>query len=318
MILDFKEIPQANLGNGDQDEFELFARDFLKFLGYKIVLNPDRGADGKKDLIIEEMRKGLSGESIIRWLVSCKHYAHSGKSISDNDEPNIQDRVSVHKCNGFIGFYSTIPATSLSANLEGLKDSIPYQTFDRGSIEKLLLDSPEGLKLARRFFPKSIESYSKEHPQPKDILSVDPQIPCELCEKNIIEESELGPGIFVMLSEIKYAENGDYIIGNFVDGYFSCKGRCDSILKQEYKEKGDYINGWIDISKFKSPIGYVKNLIGLLNYMSRNEKMILEKDCMRKFKDLIIHTFPYVARESTTKEQEEIDELIKLGLGDFI
>jgi hypothetical protein len=113
MILNFKEIPQANLGNGQQDTFEFFSRDFLGIFGYEIIQNPDRWVDGKKDLIIHETRKGLTGETKIKWLVSCKHHAHSGKSVSDMDEPNILDRITVHNCDGFIGFYSIIPSTSL-------------------------------------------------------------------------------------------------------------------------------------------------------------------------------------------------------------
>lgn len=73
MLLDFKEIPQANLGSGNQDTFELFARDFLQILCYEIIQHPDRGADGKKDLIVRESRLGLSGVSHLKWLVSCKH-----------------------------------------------------------------------------------------------------------------------------------------------------------------------------------------------------------------------------------------------------
>jgi len=72
MILDFKEIPQANKGDGRQDTFELFSRDFFEILGYEIIQHPDRGADGKKDLIICESRVGISGVSQIKWLVSCK------------------------------------------------------------------------------------------------------------------------------------------------------------------------------------------------------------------------------------------------------
>jgi hypothetical protein len=44
--LDFREIPQANAASGEQDEFELFARDFLAYLGYAIISEPDRGQDG--------------------------------------------------------------------------------------------------------------------------------------------------------------------------------------------------------------------------------------------------------------------------------
>ena len=60
-MIDFKEIARANTGNGNQDSFELFARDFLNTLGYIIISEPSRGADGGKDLIVKEIRKGISG-----------------------------------------------------------------------------------------------------------------------------------------------------------------------------------------------------------------------------------------------------------------
>ena len=55
-VLNFKEIPEAHKGSGLQDTFELFARDFLVFMGYTIVVDPSRGADGGSDLIVEEKR----------------------------------------------------------------------------------------------------------------------------------------------------------------------------------------------------------------------------------------------------------------------
>ena len=120
-ILDFKEIPRANVSNGEQDRFELFARDFLEYLGYKIVIDPNRGADGGVDVLVEEKRTGVGGETVIRWLVSCKHKAHSGQSVTPQDEANIRDRVDANNCHGFIGFYSTLPSTGLSKNLEGMR-----------------------------------------------------------------------------------------------------------------------------------------------------------------------------------------------------
>lgn len=63
MLIDFKEIPQANIGGGLQDTFELFARDFLELLDYHIIQNPGRGADRKKDLIVSEERKGVGGKT---------------------------------------------------------------------------------------------------------------------------------------------------------------------------------------------------------------------------------------------------------------
>ena len=104
MILDFREIPEAHKGSGVQDTFELLAREFLHFLDFQIVEEPARGADGKRDLIVQESRKGVVGKTEFRWLVSCKHKAHSGRSINEDDEPNILDRVRSHGCHGFLGF----------------------------------------------------------------------------------------------------------------------------------------------------------------------------------------------------------------------
>jgi hypothetical protein len=112
--LNFTEISQANKTNGEQDKFELFARDVLACLGFKIVEGPGRGADLGKDLVVEEARFGVLGESVIRWLVSCKHFAHSGRAVSPDDERNIRERVEAHKCQGFMGFYSTLPTSALT------------------------------------------------------------------------------------------------------------------------------------------------------------------------------------------------------------
>ena len=93
---------------------------FLSYLGYRIVEDPARGADGKKDLIVEEVLTGVAAEQTIRWLVSCKHYAHTGKSVPDSDEINILERLRQHGCDGFMGFYSTLPA-ELYDKIEPLK-----------------------------------------------------------------------------------------------------------------------------------------------------------------------------------------------------
>jgi Holliday junction resolvase-like predicted endonuclease len=97
MTLDFKEIPQGNIANGQQDTFELFARDFFEKLGFEILQHPSRGADGKKDLIVMEVIKSKTGIIKIKWLVSCKHKAHSGKSVSEDDEINILERIETEK-----------------------------------------------------------------------------------------------------------------------------------------------------------------------------------------------------------------------------
>ncbi len=162
--IDFKEIPEAHLGGGLQDTFELFARDYLACIGYKIEEDPSRGADGGKDIIVTEVRKGIGGETIIKWLVSCKHKAHSGASINPSDEANINDRVSTHNCNGFIGFYSTLASSGLANTLESFKKKMEVIVYDKEKIESNLLKTSEGLQLALRYFPKSTKEWIDKNP----------------------------------------------------------------------------------------------------------------------------------------------------------
>ncbi len=161
MIIDFKEIPEANLGGGKQDTFELFGRDFLQELGFEIIRQPDRGPDGKKDIIVQEVRNGVGGTTTINWLVSCKHFAHSKKSsaVKDTDEPNILERLTSNNCQGFIGIYSTIASSSLSNMLYGNKEKFEYQIFDHERIEKQILDNNQRHLLFKRYFTNSYDKH---------------------------------------------------------------------------------------------------------------------------------------------------------------
>lgn len=188
MILNLKEIPQANRGGGLQDTFELFARDFLSHLGYVIVEEPDRGADGKRDLIVEERIQGVSGEFSIRWLVSCKHYAHSGKAVKDSDEINIIERLEQHCCDGFMAVYSTLCSTSLSGVLNGIRrKGRRVVVYDYEKIELNLLKSDvEGHKICFRYLPISFKKYSQEHPGIAQIYDRNLPIICEHCGKDLL------------------------------------------------------------------------------------------------------------------------------------
>src|SRR5688572_5681833 len=111
MLIDFKEIRR------DGEDWESFARDFLVELGFSVDTPPDRGADGGKDILLLEQLEGRLNNYPFRWLVSCKHNAHSGKSVNEQDEPNIVERVKSFRAEGFLGFYSTLPSTGLSNRL---------------------------------------------------------------------------------------------------------------------------------------------------------------------------------------------------------
>ncbi|ASN85125.1 hypothetical protein D5073_21040 [Pectobacterium versatile] len=156
--LDLKEISPAHEGL-ERDQFELFARDFLLAQGFVVVSDPDRGPDGGRDLIVEEERFGPGGKNTIRWLVSCKHKAHSGSSVSPSDDTNIRDRLETHSCQGFIAFYSTIPSSGLAQTLTALRPNYEYIQYDCEAIERQLLENPRGRGLAARYTPVSFNKW---------------------------------------------------------------------------------------------------------------------------------------------------------------
>lgn len=152
MLIDFKEIPESNAHPKDQDLFEKFCRDFFKVLGFEILSEPARGADGGMDIkVLEVNSNGLK----MTWLVSCKHYAHSGKSITKKIESDIRDRLERFNCDGFIGFYSTTPNQSLANDLMARVDKIPYRFFDSERIETEIIGIRKFENLFLRYFPKS-------------------------------------------------------------------------------------------------------------------------------------------------------------------
>lgn len=306
MILDFKEIPEANTGSGLQDTFELFTRDFLAYLGYRIIQDPDRGADGKKDLIVEEVIKGITSEYTIRWLVSCKHYAHSGAAVKDSNEINISDRIKQHDCDGFMGVYSTLAAVSLSGLLNGQKHSI---IFDREKIESRLLENIDGHKIAARFFPISFSNYKFENPIPAQIFSDNEPILCERCNKNLLLDTEHGNYVCVKLPP-EYDDEGNNIQPDqtIKDIYFSCKD-CGHFLEREYYDLGYSDAGWEDIDDICIPTIWLLRFMAFVNGIHKDQS--LDDKAFDVMKQLFIRTYPYVARHQTTKEKERVSTLMQ-------
>ena len=313
--IDFKEIPQANVANGDQDLFELFAREFLKTLGYTIISDPNRGADGGRDIIVEEIRSGIGGKTAVKWLVSCKHKAHSGQSVSPSDEANIRDRVEAHGCNGFIGFYSTLPSSGLATVLEGIKDKIQVQGYDRERIESELLRSSICSVLAKRFFPVSYAKWKSEHPSPADVFSGAPlTLHCDNCGDDLLHPQP--KGIVVILERIRrdYERDPEVI----EDIYWCCKGQCDRSLKATHRNP-TLTDGWEDIPDIMIPLTYARFIFAPMNKMHRG--VTFSDSAFEKYKEFLLTLYPYIVRTATEQERERIQSLMLIpsfmgGLGD--
>jgi len=303
-VLDFKEIPEAHKASGLQDTFELFARDFLAFMGYKILTDPDRGADGGVDLLVEEKRTGIGGETIIKWLVSCKHKAFSGNSVSPTDDANIRDRVEANECKGFIGFYSTLASTGLATNLEGMKNKFEYQIFDKEKIEGKLLHSAKGLEIAERYFPESLANWRTENPQPAEIFITKPSLKCKACEKELLEQDD--NGVITLWQKIRT----DYETEpqHFEHVFWTCRGRCDDVLTRHIRSQNrNLIDGWEDISDVMMPTIFIKWVMSIMN--EQRSGVIYSDEAYSNLKEFLLQVFPYVSRHLTSKEKERVKSL---------
>jgi hypothetical protein len=225
-ILKLTEIPNAQSGP-ERDQFELFAREFLHYAGFQILEHPSRGADAGADLIVEETRTGPGGESSVRWLVSCKHYAHSGKSVTPNDDTNIRDRLGYHRCAGFIAFYSTVASGGLKTFLEGLRPDFDLLMLDSELIERGLLEKPEGRGLAARFMPSSFQQWHRQSVGVELVASADPQrfrtsfflrAPHRELKTGMKEASARNLPIFVVIYDAAHPQRSrlDYCLGYFM------------------------------------------------------------------------------------------------------
>lgn len=301
-LLDFKEIPEAHRATGAQDTFELLARDFFILFGYKILRDPSRGADGGCDMIIEETRTGVGGETKVKWLVSCKHKAHSGASVLKSDEPEIKDSVESNGCHGFIGFYSTLASSGLAQKIQGIS-SLEHQFFDSSKIEQFLLSTERGCELARRYFPISYERWLSENPKKAQIFSDTKGLLCANCGEDITEGRK---GIVVAWEKYRNAEE-DTIVRHVKTFYWCCKGTCDRRLHDLHKESG-YIDKWEDIHDLHIPTIYIRWVMGLLNHIYGDYQY--SPEAFEAQKEMLIELFPYVTRDLT---KAELDRVYRLG-----
>lgn len=305
-IINFKEIPQANISNGDQDTFELFSRDFLEMLGLKAISGPDRGQDGGRDIIIIEKRKGVVGISEIRWLVSCKHKAHSGNSVLDSDEIDISDRIRAHNASGFIGFYSTIISSPLGRKLENLKHNFEIMIFDRERIEQILLESENGRKLAKRYFLKSFSDWENHNMAPSNFLTTYEPLKCKCCGKDLLDREIIKQtmGIIVFVEDMEYAEEKEFKQSKYIDIYWACKGECDRKLEKRYQGRKNSTT-WEDISDIAIPGKYVMWNMTILNRIHDKDD-IFEDIAYKRLKEFIIKVSQIVLRNQTEDQLERI------------
>jgi len=297
-IIDFKEIPQANIANGEQDTFELFARDFFNELGFIIVEAPSRGSDEGKDLLIEEEVKGIISKKNKRWLVSCKHKSFSGNSVGRDEEIDITGRIEEHNVDGFIAFYSTLPSSGLIKKMMPLMNNNQISIWDREKIEDKLISNIRLRVVFKRYFPESYKQWNLNAPNPVLNKKYEPLL-CMNCGKDILHDKS-GIVAFVIKSELVNEKNVD----EYIDFYWACKGNCDRVLQSSYDE----ITAWEDFQDLSIPLIYIRWCIATINNL-HSGRIIFTDKAIERFTEFTIKMSQLVFKETTEEQWERINSL---------
>lgn len=306
-IVNFLEIPKANRGGKDQDAFELFGRDFLERFGFKVLQHPARGADSGRDLIVQERRLGIAGETDVTWLVSCKHFAHSGKAVGVEDESSVLERVKAAKTDGFLGFYSTLPSSGLSTRLRELENDLVSMIFDSAKIEDQLVTASGMASVFARYFPQSYAAWKVANPKRAELLFEDETLACECCGCDLLRPEKFGKSILVMWRN--YVRDKDEP-EPFDTVYCCCKGKCDHALREKYggQERRDR---WEELKEFTIPTLYIINVMNIQAWLNDGYKFTDE--ALAKLRRILILAFHHVSRDLTDREREIVKLNINTG-----
>lgn len=151
--INFTELASSVRGEGLEG--------LTRLLGLRLGLEPDwtgRGPDGGRDLIFTQTISSPLKVSI-RWLVSCKDYASSGKSVPETDlPPSFDGKLIQHQAQGFLLVTTTIPGTNTKSILDQIALNRKYFTdvWDEHRLREMLIQ-PKNEDLLKLYLPRSYE-----------------------------------------------------------------------------------------------------------------------------------------------------------------
>lgn len=275
------------------DDWEAFCRDYLVAIGFVVDRPPGRGPDGGQDLLVREQLRGKLATQNFVWLVSCKHYAGSGKSVGTGDEQNIVDRITHHDANGFIGFYSTVASSSLIDRLKEYRDQetiSSFEIFDGTRIENSFHDvGLSGVLL--QHLPNAHTNLRPIHP----LLDQYTPLNCEVCGKDLLQDSLLGQ----FRGEIVFGarENGET-----VSVHVCCKHPCDDQICRVLHARG-LADLWDDIEDYCNPLIFLRHITGYINQM-RNEPASFSDEAHARMIEIYLAVSQRTLRQTSLEDRE--------------
>lgn len=281
----------------DGDTWEHFARDFLKEMGFKIEVEPGRGPDRGRDIVVSEQVQGILHGDTFRWLVSCKHNAAGGTSVG-TEEGDIGDRCRRNQCGGFMGFYSTVASAALIDRLEELKREraiSDYRVFNSRTIEGQII--ARGMtKISLRYIPRS---YGTLRPIQK-FFNDYVELKCATCHEDVLSTSVTEHFTAIAI----FAEDQSGIRQEI---HIAHKGKCDENLTRRLTGLG-YVTGWQDVTDLTNPLIYLHYIMGHINQLQAGEKF---SEQAHEFTKSLILALAQRTLRDVTKEDEERYALIK-------
>jgi hypothetical protein len=292
-MIDWREIQNA-------DTWELFARDFLAELGFVIEIGPGRGPDAGRDLLVSEQLKGTLHTTKFTWLVSCKHFAGSGKSVGTEHETNITDRLEQHSSDGFLGFYSTLPSSALISRLQEYQQQGRLKAcmvFDAKKIESHFITSGFS-KLALRYFP---QSYGQLRPI-QQLLGEIVELHCDECGANILTRSVRDRARANLVWATPMQGGVEYR-----ELFVVCKGQCDERLQEKLLARG-CTSGWEEVDDLMNPLLFLKNMLTYMNQLREDPRKVSD-DVHKRMKEIYVALAQRTLREITKEDTERFKDL---------
>ena len=82
-------------------------------------------------------------------------------------------------------------------------------------------------------------------------------------------------------------------------------------------QNGILIDEWADISDYLSPVTYIKKQMAWMNAI-QIDRETLSIEAFDKLKKLFLNSFPFISREQTTEEKENVKFYLENGLMDWL
>jgi len=299
MSIDFKEIPPPNKGP-ERDAFELFARDFFEAMGYTIVKGPGRGPDKGIDLLISEERCGIEGASTFQYTVSCKHLAHTGKAVGE-DEQNLIDRVISAGSDGFIGFYSTLASEALLSRLEDARCKSEkfkeFVVYDYAKIQKKLLTNEKTLAVYKQHLRRSFDLNIKQDIG-SGVYAREPRIHCSGCGVNLLDNFD--GGVFSQFQQVRSAMRDTHST-QLVDLVFACSACKPGIeCKISHHSISTYYR---EIMHYTEPHSFINSMLEGVKFLSFHGNYFESEQVAIKWNRFYRIMFYYVARREVRPER---------------